>query len=161
MIGSGDPRDGIVVGLPKFLLRLEGIVLVGFSAVFYAKLGASWILFAAVLLAPDAAMLGYLGGTRLGAVTYNLAHTYLGPGALVIIGVLYGMHQLSALALVWFAHIGMDRALGYGLKYDDAFKHTHLGIIGGVGVDGGAPVRAGSDHSGTRRAAGDEMREER
>jgi hypothetical protein len=129
---GGDSRDGIVVGLPKVLLRMEGVVLLGLASVLYAKLGASWILFAVILLVPDGAMIGYLGGTRIGAVMYNLTHTYLGPGALGLIGVLGGAHQLSAVALVWFAHIGMDRALGYGLKYDDAFKHTHLGMIGGA-----------------------------
>jgi hypothetical protein len=70
-----------------------------------------------------------------------------GPGALVMIGVSSGVQQLSALGLVWFAHIGMDRALGYGLKYDDAFTHTHLGIIrNGREVGGGG---AGAE----RRAA--------
>jgi Domain of unknown function (DUF4260) len=130
MSGPGNSRDGIVLGLPRVLLRIEGVVLFALTAVLYAQLGASWILFAVILLAPDAAMVGYLGGTRIGAVMYNLTHTYLGPGALVSIGVLGGAHQLSALALVWFAHIGMDRTLGYGLKYDDAFTHTHLGLIG-------------------------------
>ena len=32
-----------------------------------------------------------------------------------------------ALALVWLAHIGLDRLLGMGLKYNDRFAHTHLG----------------------------------
>jgi hypothetical protein len=126
-----DVRDGLVVGMPKLCLRSEGAVLIALAAVLYAQLGSSWTLFAVILLAPDAAMVGYLAGTRIGAVAYNLAHTYLGPGALVIIGVLSGVQPLSALALIWFAHIGMDRALGYGLKYEDAFTHTHLGNIGG------------------------------
>src|SRR5258708_6645743 len=117
-----DLPDGIVIGLPRMFLRVEGVVLFALTAVLYATLGASWILFGVILLAPDAAMVGYLGGTRIGAVMYNLTHTYVGPGVLVVIGVLDGTPQLSALALIWFAHIGMDRALGYGLKYDDAFR---------------------------------------
>ena len=71
----------------------------------------------------------------------------LGSGALVMIGVLSGVQQLSALGLVWFAHMGMDRAPGYGLKYDGAFTHTHLGIIrSGREVGGGGA-------GGERRAA--------
>jgi hypothetical protein len=34
------------------------------------------------------------------------------------------------IAIVWAAHIAMDRAFGYGFKYPDAFGHTHLGIVG-------------------------------
>jgi hypothetical protein len=35
-----------------------------------------------------------------------------------------------SLATIWIAHIGFDRALGYGLKYGSGFTHTHLGRIG-------------------------------
>jgi hypothetical protein len=30
------------------------------------------------------------------------------------------------LGLIWFAHIGVVRAIGYGLKYPTGFKDTHL-----------------------------------
>jgi hypothetical protein len=34
------------------------------------------------------------------------------------------------IAMIWLAHIGFDRALGYGLKYASGFGFTHLGRIG-------------------------------
>ena len=75
-------------------------------------------------------MVGYLGGTRLGAITYNLAHSTPLPAAVIALG--WWQHEplVLAFALVWLAHIGMDRALGYGLKYNDHFQHTHLGRLG-------------------------------
>jgi hypothetical protein len=36
----------------------------------------------------------------------------------------------GSVALIWLAHIGFDRALGYGLKYKAGFGFTHLGRIG-------------------------------
>jgi len=80
-------------------------------------------------LVPDIFMLGYLGSTKLGATFYNLGHSYLLPSLVGISG--YYSHRELALAtsLIWLVHIGMDRVAGYGLKYDDAFKHTHLGVL--------------------------------
>ena len=119
-----------VTGLPRGLLRLEGAVLLGLSILLYARLDRSWWLFALLLLAPDVGMLGYVRGTRVGAVAYNLFHTYAAPAALAAIGIVAEDHLLIALSLIWFAHIGLDRALGYGLKFPEGFEHTHLGRIG-------------------------------
>ncbi len=123
--------DGAVRGFPAFLLRTEGAVLFAASVLLYSRLGVSWIPFVVLLLAPDLAMLGYLRGTRLGAVTYNLAHTYALPGLVALLAMTTQSRLAYALALIWFAHIGMDRLLGYGLKYPTSFHHTHLGTIGG------------------------------
>lgn len=71
-------------------------------------------------------MLGYLGGARLGAATYDLAHTTVLPIALGVGGVVGDGDTAVQLALVWLAHIGMDRALGYGLKYPTSFRDSHL-----------------------------------
>lgn len=119
-----------VAGLPRILLRLEGAALLGLSVLLYARLDRSWWLFVILLLAPDVGMLGYVRGTRVGAVAYNLFHSYLAPAALAMAGVLAEDHLTISLALIWFAHIGFDRALGYGLKYPEGFEHTHLGRIG-------------------------------
>ena len=119
-----------VAGLPKILLRLEGAALLGVSVLLYARLDRSWWLFVILLLAPDIGMLGYVRGTRVGAVAYNLFHSYLAPAALAMVGVIAEDHLTISLALIWFAHIGLDRALGYGLKYPEGFEHTHLGRIG-------------------------------
>ena len=111
---------------PGVLLRVEGGVLLATSALFYGLNGGSWVLFALLIFAPDVSMLGYLLGTKVGAATYNLAHTYALPASLAAFGVLAGSPLAVGVALVWFAHIGMDRMVGYGLKYTSAFKDTHL-----------------------------------
>ena len=74
-------------------------------------------------------MLGYLAGPRLGAMSYNLVHAYPLPAALLVYG-FFASAPLAVLAsLVWFAHIGLDRTLGYGLKSPKGFKETHLGEL--------------------------------
>lgn len=115
---------------PLLLLRLEGGAALALAVLAYAQTGVSWWWFAGLLLTPDLAMLGYLGGPRLGAACYNAAHTYLGPAALGAAAWAGEWPLGVALALVWAAHVGMDRALGYGLKRPTAFGDTHLGRIG-------------------------------
>lgn len=78
---------------------------------------------------PDIGMLGYLAGTRVGAAVYNAFHTYPAPGVLAAVGLLTDRPLAVALALIWFAHIGMDRLFGYGLKYPTHFKDTHLSHV--------------------------------
>ncbi len=73
--------------------------------------------------------MGYVLGPKIGARAYNLAHTYLGPAVLATVAMVSGL-PLLALACVWLAHIGLDRALGFGLKYESGFTDTHLGRIG-------------------------------
>jgi uncharacterized protein DUF4260 len=121
---------GIVKGSPRFILRIEGTALLAVSLFMYARYGQTWWLFALFVLAPDLGMLGYLADSRVGATTYNLFHSYLVPAVVLIVGVATKSPETYAVALIWFAHIGFDRALGYGLKYGDDFKHTHLGMIG-------------------------------
>jgi uncharacterized protein DUF4260 len=119
-----------VIGLPRLLLRLEGAAMFVLALVLYPKISDSWLLFAALFLAPDLGMLGYLAGARIGAIAYNVAHVELLPIALAIAGLLYPAVLLIALALIWLAHIGIDRALGYGLKYEAGFRFSHLGGTG-------------------------------
>jgi len=113
----------------RMLLRAEGVALLAGATVFYVATGASWWLFALLFLAPDLSMLGYLAGPRAGAAAYNAAHATLVPIALGLLG-WAAVPALVPLALVWLAHIGFDRALGYGLKYASGFGDTHLGRIG-------------------------------
>jgi hypothetical protein len=115
--------------LPAILLRLEGAALLVAAVLLYREHDASWLLFAVLLLAPDLSMLGYLAGTRIGAIVYNIAHTTVLPIALGVSGLLAGGDLAVAIALVWLAHIGLDRMIGYGLKYPDAFKATHLARV--------------------------------
>jgi hypothetical protein len=121
---------GAVTGSVATLLRLEGLVAAVASAVLYAHTGASWWLFAALWLLPDLSMLAYLKRPCLGARYYNAAHTYLLPGVLGLLGLLLHASVLLPFALIWVNHIGVDRLLGYGLKYSDGFGFTHLGRLG-------------------------------
>ncbi|WP_304177987.1 DUF4260 domain-containing protein [Phenylobacterium aquaticum] len=118
---------GQAVGGPKAILRLEGGVVLAVAAAAYSQAGSGWMLFALLFLVPDVSMLGYLAGRRIGAVGYNLGHSYLGPAALGAYGLWSATPLAVSVALIWVAHIGFDRMLGYGLKYATGFKHTHLG----------------------------------
>lgn len=114
------------VSLPKLLLHIEGATILAVTLVLYGQSGGSWLLFALLVLAPDLSMLGYLAGNSVGAVVYDVVHSYPLPAALAIYGWLAGNPLALQLALIWFAHIGGDRMLGYGLKYPSGFKDTHL-----------------------------------
>jgi len=111
---------------PWALLRLEGAAMLVGAMALYGVHGGTWGLFALLLLAPDLSMLGYRGGATVGAACYNAAHTDLAPIALGVIGLAGGRPAVFLVALIWGAHIGLDRALGYGLKYPDGFTATHL-----------------------------------
>lgn len=96
------------------------------ATVGYGLLGGSWGLFLALLLVPDVFIAGYLAGPRSGALLYNLGHTYSVPLIIGSAAVGAGSFLVGAVALIWTAHIGMDRALGFGLKQPDGFHDTHL-----------------------------------
>lgn len=121
--GAGQARRSSIA----FLLRLEGLAAAAVSAALYARTGASWWLFAALWLAPDLSMVGYLAGNCRGARIYNTFHTYTLPAVLAFAGLMLPAHGMLPVALVWANHIGVDRLLGFGLKYGDGFGYTHLG----------------------------------
>jgi hypothetical protein len=123
--------DGAANGPPALILRLEAALAMALSLAAYARIGEGWVLFAVLFLVPDLSMLGYLGGRRIGAAAYNVGHSYLMPATLCAIGLVSGQAMLTSVGLIWVAHIGFDRLLGYGLKYSTAFGHTHLGAKGG------------------------------
>lgn len=104
--------------LPGRLLRLEGLALFVGALVVYFDQGFGWLLLVVLFLAPDLSFTGYLAGPRVG--------TTVVPIALAVVGVLADTDWCVQLALIWLAHIGLDRLLGYGLKYPTAFKDTHL-----------------------------------
>ncbi|MGJ7510333.1 DUF4260 domain-containing protein [Variovorax sp. GT1P44] len=112
------------------MLRAEGLLVLVAAVAAYAQLGAGWGAFAMLFLLPDLSFLGYLAGPRVGAAAYNAAHSYIGPIATLMLGSLGGSPVAMAAGLIWCAHIGFDRALGYGLKYATGFGTTHLGRIG-------------------------------
>ncbi|MBB5339537.1 DUF4260 domain-containing protein [Tunturiibacter gelidoferens] len=111
---------------PSILLRIEEAFLLAAVLFLYQHLHYSWLLFALLFLAPDLFMLGYLLNPRIGATTYNLVHTLWLPIALLFAGYLLHWPSAPAIALIWIAHIALDRLLGFGLKYPTFFKDTHL-----------------------------------
>jgi hypothetical protein len=112
--------------MPGLLLRVEGAVVFVAATTLYFHADNAWWLYLLLALAPDLSMVGYAAGTRVGALAYNTVHTLGLPVALAAAGVLAGADGLVAVSLIWIAHIGADRALGYGLKYPTNFKDTHL-----------------------------------
>jgi len=127
---TGAEPGGAVTGGPRTLLRLEGLALfLGMTLLYWCWEGSWWI-YLVLFLAPDLSFLGYLGGPRLGAIIYNAAHSYMVPMALMTTGFAIAEPLVLSIAMIWLAHIGFDRALGYGLKYAEGFGFTHLGRIG-------------------------------
>ncbi len=114
---------------PHYALRLEGLAFLLIAIVGYAQLNMAWWAFFAFFLLPDIAIAFYAVNPQIGSIVYNLAHTYTGPLALFVIGIIITEPNLLAAGLIWLGHIGMDRIAGYGLKYATNFKDTHLGRI--------------------------------
>ena len=111
-------------------IRLEWATVAVVGIVLYALSGASWWLFALLVLAPDLSMLGYLAGPRVGAIAYNALHILVVPLLLALAGYVLVNSMATAIGLIWIIHIAVDRALGYGLKLSTGFQDTHLGHIG-------------------------------
>jgi hypothetical protein len=126
---------GAATGQIKTILRLEGLCVLAASAFAYSRFGAGWGVFFACFLLPDLSLLGYLAGSKLGAAVYNAAHSAIGAIACLAFSLAFSSRWALAASLIWLAHIGFDRALGYGLKYGRGFRHTHLGPIGAIQID--------------------------
>ena len=110
-------------------LQAEGAALGILCTYLYAQTGTGWGMFAVLLLVPDLLMLGYLAGPRWGALCYNMSHSTVLPIALAGTGWATQAPMMLGVALIWGAHIGFDRAIGYGLKYASGFRATHLGRV--------------------------------
>lgn len=108
------------------LLKLENLAIALLALAFYAQSGAGWQLFLLLVLVPDVTILAYVFGPRAGAVGYNVLHSFIGAAVLLIAGHFLDWSFAVPVALIWIFHIGIDRALGFGLKYPTGFKHTHL-----------------------------------
>jgi Domain of unknown function (DUF4260) len=105
---------------------VEGFALLVAAVAVYFHVDGPWWLLLVLALAPDLSVIGYAAGPRVGAAAYDAAHTTVLPLALGVVGVLAESDVAVQLALIWLAHIGADRALGYGLKYPTRFQDTHL-----------------------------------
>jgi hypothetical protein len=113
-----------------WILRIEAITLFLAGVIGYLQLNGHPIWLLPLLLAPDISMIGYLRGSRLGAITYNLVHNLAIALGLLAVGWVTAIAPLALAGAVLVAHVGMDRALGYGLKLPTDFRDTHLGRIG-------------------------------
>jgi hypothetical protein len=123
-------HSGAVDGGVRNLLRAEGFLLLTCAVSLYWRGGGDWKQFAILFLAPDLSFLGYVAGPRFGAMAYNTLHSTIGPLLLGAMGVMLNLQAATLLALIWIAHVGFDRALGYGLKHGRGFGFTHFGRIG-------------------------------
>jgi hypothetical protein len=112
------------------ILRAEQLAICGAGiGLWLANGGTPWLLIPAWLLV-DLSMVGYLGGPRLGSITYNAAHNMVLPIVLIGLGWWTGNPWMLLAGAVFITHVGLDRALGYGLKLPTDFRDTHLGRIG-------------------------------
>ena len=112
------------------LLKLEEIALFTLCIFLFSKLDFSWWWFPILLFLPDIGMIGYIINPKIGAYTYNFLHHRFIAVLVAIYGLKYGNEYWQLAAIVLFAHISLDRFLGYGLKYYDSFYNTHLRFIG-------------------------------
>ncbi len=110
----------------KPLIQFEYAFAFLLTIVFYWYSDFSLLLFFVLLFVPDLSMIGYVINNKIGAIVYNVGHTFLLPLSLLVISFTFANSFLLMISLIWLAHIFMDRALSFGLKYDDAFKHTHI-----------------------------------
>lgn len=121
------PTSGVVTGGVALLLRIEGAAVFAAALALYGHAGLSWVIFALCFFAPDLSMLAYLAGPRVGAAGYNIVHTYTLAAALALAGFFENLTIATGAGLILMAHIGLDRALGFGLKYASGFGDTHFG----------------------------------
>lgn len=110
----------------KTLLKIEELFLFFLATYLFFQLGFSWWWFPALILIPDVGMIGYLIGTELGAIIYNIFHHRAISILLYIVGSVIGYPIIQLIGIILFAHSTLDRVFNYGLKYSDDFNHTHL-----------------------------------
>lgn len=115
----------------KILLSLEEMAQLTLAIIglYLQPISISWWLWPFIFLSPDISMFGYAAGNRVGAFTYNLVHHKAVAIAVGLLGYFLDHPILLLAGLVLYGHSAMDRMLGYGLKYEDGFKHTHLGVM--------------------------------
>lgn len=123
-------ENGYVTGNVNWLLRAEGLAIFAFALMAYNFLGYDWGFFILAFFAPDLALLAYFHSRTSGAIFYNLTHAYILPLMLFAYGFMVLSSDADRIATVWIAHVGFDRALGFGLKYARGFRYTHFGKLG-------------------------------
>lgn len=114
----------------KNILKIEEVALMVLGIFMFGLLGYAWWWLPVLIMTPDISMLGYLGGAKLGAVCYNVMHHRGVAILLYFVGIYFMLPIVQLIGTILFIHIALDRIFGYGLKYDNGFKFTHLGEIG-------------------------------
>ena len=114
----------------KNILKLEELFMFGLSIFLFTQLDFAWWLYPVLLFTPDLSMVGYLSSPQMGAMMYNFVHHKAVGISLFVVGMWLANPSLQLAGVILFGHSSMDRVFGYGLKYPDAFVHTHLGMIG-------------------------------
>jgi hypothetical protein len=112
------------------LLKLEEVGLFLLSIYLFSLMEYAWWVYPACILIPDLSMLGYVFNPKVGAQLYNLFHHKFLAVAVLLVGFYFSLPLVSLAGVILLGHSAMDRIFGYGLKYNDSFKHTHLGWIG-------------------------------
>ena len=121
---------GMTTGAVRAWLRLEGLAAFGLGVGLFGISGGNWLLLIPLLLLPDISAIGYLAGPRIGTFTYNLVHNWA-PGFVILgLGVWLASPTILLVAAILIGHVGMDRAVGYGLKLPSSYQDTHLGRMG-------------------------------
>jgi hypothetical protein len=123
-------EHGYVTGNLRWLLRLEDLAIFIFALMAYEFMGFQWGFFILVFFVPDLSLFAYFHSPRVGAIIYNIMHSYILPLMLFAYGFFVSASLADQLAIIWIAHIGFDRALGFGLKYSRGFRYTHYGKLG-------------------------------
>ena len=125
-----ESMPGMTTGTVRTWLRLEGVAAFAAGLALFGATGGNWLFVVPLLLLPDVSAAGYLASPRLGAATYNLFHNWV-PGILTLgIGLWLASPAILIAAAILVAHVGMDRAVGYGMKLPGSFHDTHLGRMG-------------------------------
>ena len=121
-----EPLKSKRLSITRIFLILESVVIFIGALLIYLFLSGNWIIFLVLLFAMDIFAIGYIKNSRIGSIIYNIGHIYVWSIILIVIGILIDLNLLILFSLIWIAHISMDRAMGYGLKYPSDFKHTHM-----------------------------------
>jgi hypothetical protein len=121
---------GMTQGAVRAWLRFEGLAAFIGGVVLFGANGGNWLFIVPLILLPDISAAGYLLGPRIGSVAYNLFHNWVPGIAALGLGMWLAAPAIRLIGAILIAHVGMDRAAGYGLKLPTSFKDTHLGRMG-------------------------------
>jgi len=108
------------------LVRIENGVAFAISFYIYIQLDFPIWLFFVLLFVPDITMIGYAINNKTGAIVYNFGHSFILPLLLALCYLYFSKDYLLIIAIIWIAHIFLDRLLGFGLKCKDSFNKTHI-----------------------------------